>query len=72
MCHQFSDNIESKYHDFKSAVKEADICNQKMIQILRDATGMTATAVKQKLLPASDVFLTAQELVNLNIADHTL
>jgi ATP-dependent Clp protease protease subunit len=72
MCHQFSDNIDSKYHDFKSAVKEADICNQKMIQILRDASGMSATVVKQKLLPASDVFLTAKELVELNIADHIL
>jgi ATP-dependent protease ClpP protease subunit len=56
----------------KSALKEADICNEKMIEILRVATDLTPSKIKQKLLPASDVFLTAQELVDLNIADHIL
>jgi len=43
-----------------------------MIEILRVATDLTPSKIKQKLLPASDVFLTAQELVDLNIADHIL
>jgi ATP-dependent Clp protease protease subunit len=72
MCHQLFDSIENKYHDMKSALKEADICNEKMVEILRVATGLTSSKIKQKLLPASDVFLTAQELVDLNIADHIL
>jgi ATP-dependent Clp protease protease subunit len=72
MCHQLFDSIENKYHDMKSALKEADICNEKMIEILRVATDLTPSKIKQKLLPASDVFLTAQELVDLNIADHIL
>lgn len=72
MCHQLFDSVENKYHDMKSALKEADICNAKMVEILRVATGLTPSKIKQKLLPASDVFLTAQELVELNIADHIL
>ena len=72
MCHQLFDSIENKYHDMKSALKEADICNEKMVEILKVATGLTPSRIKQRLLPASDVFLTAQELVELNIADHIL
>jgi ATP-dependent protease ClpP protease subunit len=43
-----------------------------MIAILKEATGMTTSIVKKKLLPASDVYLTADEVVELGVADHIL
>ena len=72
MCHQLSDDITDKYHDIKSAVKEVENCNAKMIKILRDATGLSALKISSKLLPASDVYLTAKELIQLNAADFIL
>ena len=72
MCHQLSDDITDKYHDIKSAVKEVENCNAKMIKILRDATGLSALKISAKLLPASDVYLTAKELIQLNAADFIL
>lgn len=72
MCHQLSDDITDKYHDIKSAVKEVENCNARMIKILRDATGLTALKIQSKLLPASDVYLTARELIQLKAADYIL
>lgn len=72
MCHQLSDEIGAKYHDIKSAVKEVENCNAKMIKILRDATELSVIKIQAKLLPASDVYLTAKELIQLNAADHIL
>lgn len=72
MCHQLSDDITDKYHDIKSAVKEVENCNAKMIKILRDATGLSALKISSKLLPASDVYLTAKELIQLKAADFIL
>jgi ATP-dependent protease ClpP protease subunit len=72
MCHQFSGGTEAKYHDIKAEVKEADLTNRKMVDILRDATGLTSTKIKSKLLPASDVYLSINEVIELGIADHVL
>ena len=72
MCHQFSGGVEAKYHDIKAEVREADLCNRKMVEILKSATGLTSTKIKSKLLPASDVYLTVNELIELGIADHIL
>ena len=72
MCHQFSEAMENKYHDLKATMRENDICNEKMIAILREATGLAPSVIKKKLLPPSDVYLTAHEVLELGIADHIL
>lgn len=69
MCHQFSDNLDSKYHDIKAQLKETENCNDRMMNVLVEATGLTPNEVKKKLIPPSDVYLTAEELVQLNAAD---
>jgi ATP-dependent Clp protease protease subunit len=69
MCHQFSESMDNKYHDLKATMKENDTCNQRMIDILKEATGLTPSKIKAKLLPASDVYLTSEETINLGIAD---
>jgi ATP-dependent Clp protease protease subunit len=72
MCHQFTESMDSKYHDLKATMKENESCNQKMIDILKNATGLVQTKIKAKLLPASDVYLTASEVVDFCIADHII
>ena len=72
MCHQFTDSMDDKYHNIKAAMKETEHLNKRMVDILTEATGLVPSKVKAKLLPASDVYLTAEELVEFGVADHIL
>jgi len=72
MCHQFTESMDSKYHDLKATMKENDLCNERMVAVLKDATGLAPSVIKKKLLPASDVYLSAEEVVELKVADHIL
>jgi ATP-dependent Clp protease protease subunit len=72
MCHQFSSGMDAKYHDLKAEMKETELLNEKMINILKESTGLAPSVIKKKLLPPSDVYLTAQEVLDLGIADHIL
>jgi len=72
MCHQFTESIDEKYHDIKAALKETENCNKRMVDFLTEATGLIPSKVRAKLLPPSDVYLTAQELIDYGVADHIL
>jgi ATP-dependent Clp protease protease subunit len=72
MCHQYSEEVEGKHHDLKASLREGENSNRKMLEILVNTTGLTTARVRSKLLKATDVFLTAQEAVDLNVADHIL
>lgn len=72
MCHQFTESMDNKYHDLKATMKENDICNEKMVAILKEATGLAPSVIKKKLLPPSDVYLTADEAIELGVADRLL
>jgi ATP-dependent Clp protease protease subunit len=72
MCHQFTSGMDAKYHDLKAEMKETELLNTKMVEILKTASGLPAAKVKSKLLPASDVYLTAQETVDYGVADQIL
>lgn len=72
MCHQFTSGTDAKYHDIKAEMKENESLNLRMVNILKEATGLPPHKIKAKLLPASDVYLTAEETVELGIADYIL
>lgn len=70
MCHQFSDGFDGKYHDIKSAQKEYENTNHRMVELLKNATGLETKTIKTKLLPPSDVWFVAEELIEYGVADH--
>lgn len=72
MCHQFSESMDNKYHDLKATMIENEHCNTRMVEVLKDATGLAPSVVKKKLLPPSDVYLTAEQVVELGVADFIL
>lgn len=72
MCHQYSDAIEAKHHDLKATLKEGENSNRRMLEILTNATGLTPSRVRAKLLKETDVYLTAQDAVDLGVADYVL
>jgi ATP-dependent Clp endopeptidase proteolytic subunit ClpP len=69
MCHQYSDSYEGKHHDIKSRYRENELTNTRMINILKQNTGLDTRTIKTKLLGATDTWLTAEELIELGIAD---
>jgi ATP-dependent protease ClpP protease subunit len=64
--------MDAKYHDLKAEMKETELLNSKMVSILKEATSLPPSKIKTKLLPASDVYLTSTEVVELGIADFIL
>jgi len=72
MCHQFTDSMDSKYHDIKSAMKESESLNERMIRVLVETTGLPRAKVRTKLLGPSDIYLSAEEMVEFGVADHIL
>jgi ATP-dependent protease ClpP protease subunit len=70
MCHQFSGDTTGKYHDVKAAMKENELANQRMVNLLKEFTQLETRTIKSKLLPPSDVWFTADELVELGVADN--
>ena len=65
MCHH-------KYHDVKAAMKETEMSNEKMLNILVATTGKVPSYVKKRLLPPTDVYMTAHEMVEHGAADYIL
>lgn len=73
MCHQFSSSEDvGKYHDIKATRKETDRLNKAMYEVLKSATELDGRVIKNKLLPAHDVYMTAEEMIEVNAADHLL
>jgi ATP-dependent Clp protease protease subunit len=72
MCHQYSETFTGKHHDLKATMKEGEMYNAKMIDVLQEATGLPRAKIRSKLLPASDVYMNAEEVLELGVADHIL
>jgi ATP-dependent Clp protease, protease subunit len=72
MCHQFSESTDGKYHDLQTKIKENKRMNDRMVSLLADCSVLSEREVKTKLLPPSDVWLSAEEIVELGIADSIL
>jgi ATP-dependent Clp protease protease subunit len=72
MCHQFTETSEGKYHDLRTRLKESARVNQRMIDLLSECSNLDAREVKTKLLPPSDVWLSADDVIELGIADSIL
>jgi ATP-dependent protease ClpP protease subunit len=50
-------------------MKETELINERMVSLLKEFTGLETRTIKAKLLPPSDVWFTAEEAIELGIAD---
>jgi ATP-dependent Clp protease protease subunit len=69
MIHQFNHEYMGKYHDMKAYAEEIDRINYRMVVELSRTGGLSNKEVETKLLGPSDVWLTAEQLVELGFAD---
>jgi ATP-dependent Clp protease protease subunit len=72
MCHQFSSGTDGKYHDLKAEMKETELLNTKMVDVLVEGTGKVPSYVKKRLLGPTDVYMTAEEMIEHGAADPIL
>lgn len=72
MMHEFYSDMEGKQHELKASMKELDLCNARVNDLLTSHCGITEKKIKAKLLQASDVWLTAEEAIHYKLADSIL
>lgn len=69
LSHQFSWGSDGKAHELFATVKEFELTQRRMVNHYRVCTGLTDEEIVRSLLPPHDVYLTAQEALNLGVCD---
>ena len=70
LSHQYSWGSGGKEHELFARVKEFELSSERMLEHYKKCTGLTEKKIREILLPAQDVWLTAEEAVKHGIADH--
>jgi ATP-dependent Clp protease protease subunit len=70
LSHQYSDYGEGKHHELFALQKEYTLVQQRMLEHYKEATGLADDVILSKLLPASDIYLSAEEALDLGICDY--
>jgi ATP-dependent Clp protease protease subunit len=70
LSHQYSDYGEGKHHELFALHKEYTLVHQRMLEHYREATGLDDDVILNRLLPASDIYLSADEALELGICDY--
>jgi ATP-dependent Clp protease protease subunit len=70
MSHQFSWGTEGKAHELFATMKEFELTQQRMVNLYKSTTGLDEETIKTVLLPAQDVYLSAEQALSYGICDH--
>lgn len=69
LSHQWSWGSRGKEHELFAQIREFDLTNDRLLTHYRRCTGLNDETIREKLLPAHDVWLSAEEAKALNICD---
>jgi len=69
MFHQFTCGVQGKQHDLEAHYKEMELTKERVLNILKESTGLGTKMIKEKLLTPTDIWLNAEELVKYGVAD---
>ena len=69
MSHQWAGVNEGKQHEIEAARKEDKLINKRILSHYERCTGLSKEDIIEKLLPASDVYLTPHEAKKFNLCD---
>lgn len=70
LSHQYSWGSEGKHHELFAMTKEFNLAHQRMVELYQRTTGLDDAVIRERLLPSHDVWLSAQEALELGICDH--
>jgi ATP-dependent Clp protease protease subunit len=69
LSHQWSWGTYGKSHELLAITREFELTDERMLALYMKCTGLDEKTIKKVLLPAHDVWLTAQDAVKYGIAD---
>jgi ATP-dependent Clp protease protease subunit len=69
LSHQFSWYNEGKSCELFATMREYELTQQRMIEHYKKCTKLSDEKIKQYLLPPQDIWLSAEEALQLNICD---
>jgi len=69
LSHQYSWGAKGKDHELIATQKEFDFITRRMLEHYKKCTGLTEDVIREKLLPAEDVWLSAKEAKKFNLCD---
>ncbi len=69
LSHQYSWGSYGKEHELLARVREFELSTERMLAHYKSCTGMTEKQIRQHLLPAEDVWLSADEAIKHSLAD---
>lgn len=69
LSHQFSWGSDGKAHELFATIKEFELCQKRMVNHYKLATGLDEEEIRKVLLPPHDVWLTAEEALAFNVCD---
>jgi ATP-dependent Clp protease protease subunit len=69
LSHQYSWGSRGKEHELFATMREFELSSERMIAHYRKCTGLTEKKIREVLLPAEDVWLSAEEAIKYGIAD---
>jgi len=69
LSHQWSWGDYGKAHELFATVKQYEIIQNRILNHYQKHTGLNKTQIEEKLLPAHDVWLSAQEALDLGLCD---
>jgi ATP-dependent Clp protease protease subunit len=70
LSHQYSWGSGGKEHELLARVREFELSTERMMAHYRKCTGLPNKKIRELLLPAEDVWLSAQDAVKHGIADN--
>jgi ATP-dependent Clp protease protease subunit len=70
LSHQYSWGSDGKHHELFAVTKEFDLVQRRMMAHYQHSTGLSEDIIKTKLLPPSDVWLSAEEAMSLGVCDY--
>ena len=70
LSHQYSNYHEGKHHELFAMQKEHSLIQHRMLMHYKACTGLDDATILEKLLPASDIYLSAEEALALGICDY--
>lgn len=72
MSHEFSGGYGGKHHEMKASYKRQEIIDEQIMSHYKKCTKKSETYIRKNLLPASDVFLFAEECVKHGVIDEVI
>lgn len=69
LSHQFSAGSEGKSHELFATMREFELTNKRILDHYKVCTGLSEDIIRERLLPAQDVWLDHDAALKLNLCD---